>query len=77
MSRPPALTALGVATLGLAAATLTLHPRAAIPAIVLCLLLHAARYTRLAIVLLLVLMIATLAGIRVDAAPPAAPRPER
>ena len=77
MSRPPALTALGVATLGLAAATLPLHPRAAMPAILLCLLLHAARCTRVAIVLLAVLMIGTLAGIRIDAAPPATPRLER
>lgn len=55
----------------LTAAALVLHPRAAVPAVAFCALLHTARYTRLALVLLVVLMVGTLAGIRVDAAPPA------
>jgi hypothetical protein len=77
MTRPAAATVLGIAAVGLAAATVALHPRAAGPAVALCALLHVARYTRLAVVLLLVLMIATLAGVRVDAAPPAPPAVER
>lgn len=60
-----------VATLALAAVGLALHPRAALPAVVLCGLLHLARYPRLAVALLAVLMIAALAGVRVDAAAPA------
>lgn len=53
----------------LAVITVTVHPRAALPAIVLCALVHGARYTRFAAVLLVVLMLATLAGVRVDAVP--------
>ena len=69
--------ALGVGAWALAAATLALHPRAVVPAMAVCGLLHAARYTRLATVLLVVLTIAALAGVRVDAAPPALPAVER
>jgi hypothetical protein len=70
MTRSPGVAALLAAVFALAAATLVLHPRAAVPAVVLCALLHAARYTRVALVLLVVLMIATLVGVRVDAVPP-------
>lgn len=77
MSRSPALALLGTASLGLAAATVMLHPRTAICAIALCLTIHAARCARLAIFLLVVLMIGALAGIRVDAAPRATTRLER
>ena len=71
MTRPGAATVLGIPVVGLAAATVALHPRAAVPAVAFCALLPVARYTRLAVVLLVVLMIGTLAGVRVDAAPPA------
>lgn len=77
MTRPSGAAALGVGAWALAAATLTVHPRAVVPAMALCGLLHAARYTRVATVLLVVLTIAALAGIRVDAAPPAVPGVER
>ena len=66
-----------VGALGLAAVTVALHPRGAIPAVVLCALLHLGRYTRFAAALLVVLMIATLVGVRVDAAPPARAGVER
>ena len=59
------------AVVALVALTTASHPRAALPAIVLCGFLHVARYTRFALVLLAVLMVATLVGVRVDAAPPA------
>ena len=62
---------LAPALVALVALTTASHPRAALPAIVLCALLHVARHTRFALVLLAVLMVATLAGVRVDAAPPA------
>ena len=62
---------LALALVALVALTTASHPRAALPAIVLCGLLHVARYTRFALVLLAVLMVATLAGVRVDAASPA------
>jgi hypothetical protein len=62
---------LALALVALVALTIASHPRAALPAVVLCGLLHVARYTRFAVVLLAVLMVATLAGVRVDAAPPA------
>ncbi len=68
---------LALALVALVALTAASHPRAALPAILLCGLLHVARYTRLAVVLLAVLMVATLAGVRVDAAPPAPVRVER
>lgn len=77
MTRPSAAAVLGVLGCGLAAVALALHPRATVPAVILGALLHLARYTRLAAVLLVVLMIAALAGVRVDAAPPAVPRVER
>lgn len=67
----------GIAAVCLTAATAALHPRAAVPAVALCALLYAARHTRLAVVLLVVLMIGTLAGVRVDAAPPAPAGVER
>ncbi len=53
---------LGVVACGLGAVTFALHPRAALPAIVVCALLHFARCSRLAAVLLVVLMIAALAA---------------
>jgi hypothetical protein len=62
---------LALALVALVALTIASHPRAALPAVVLCGLLHVARYTRFAVVLLAVLMVATLAGLRVDAALPA------
>ena len=67
----------GIAAVCLTAATVAIHPRAAVPALAFCALLHAARRTRLAVVLLVVLMIGTLAGVRVDAARPALAGVER
>jgi hypothetical protein len=68
---------LTLALAALVALTTASHPRAALPAIVLCGLLHVARYTRFAVVLLAVLMVATLVGVRVDGARPAPVRVER
>ncbi len=77
MTRSPGGAAVLTIALALTAATLVLQPRAAVPAVVLCALLHAARYTRVALLLLVVLMIASLVGVRVDAAPPAAREGQR
>ena len=73
MRRPPTM-ALAVPLLGLLAVTFSLHPRATLPVVALAGLLGVARLYRTAALVLALLLIATLAGVRVDAAPPAPTR---
>ena len=72
--RRPLIVVLAGALSALLLATVSLHPRASAPVLVLTSLLGVARLHRTAALLLVVLLIATLAGVRVDAAPPAPAR---
>ena len=66
--------ALAVPLLALLVLTVSLHPRATLPVVALAGLLGVARLYRTAALVLVLLLIATLAGVRVDAAPPAPTR---
>ena len=69
--RRPLIVVSAVALIALVLVTVSLHPRASAPVLALTGLLGVARLHRTAAVLLVVLLVATLAGLRVDAAPPA------
>lgn len=69
MRRPPRR-AFAVLLLALLAVTFSLHPRATLPVVALAGLFGVARLYRAAALVLVVMLIATLGGLRVDAAPP-------